>query len=183
VPERDGDEAAAFARRVDIETERLRLVPFAAVDTDALHAVFVDADVRRFLLDDQIVPREWVEAEIAESDVRFAASGAGLWSIREPGTPVIVGFTGFRPFFDPPELQLLYGLRPTHWGHGFATEAARAALARGFELGMDPIVAAADRPNVASIRVMERLGMRRDRTTDDGRDGTVFYVARRSEWR
>ncbi|HET9950107.1 MAG TPA: GNAT family N-acetyltransferase, partial [Longimicrobiales bacterium] len=83
------------------------LLPFAAGDLDELHALFTHPDVRRWLLDDEIVSPEWVAAEIAASGERFAAGGLGLWTVRERAGDALVGFVGFRPFFDPPELQLL----------------------------------------------------------------------------
>lgn len=112
-----------------LHTDRARLAPFAPEDTDELLALFRDPDVRRYLLDDQLVPRAWVEQEIAASAERFASGvAAGLWAVRTPDEPRIVGFVGYREFFDPPQLQLLYGLHPDCWGRGLATEVA--ALAR-----------------------------------------------------
>lgn len=166
-----------------LETPRLALVPFAPADRAALHRVFTDAHVRRYLLDDALVGLDWVDDEIAASAGRFAEGGAGLWSVRERGAAEIIGFTGFRPFFDPPELQLLYALLPEHWGRGLATEAARAAVAHAFGvLDFSRVVAAADRPNEPSIRVVKRLGMRLERETDDGQWGTVFYAIYREDW-
>ena len=159
-----------------IETERLLLVPFEPRDLDALFALFTDPAVRRFLLDGGIVEREWVVEEIAASTTRFATDGCGLWTIRRRASPGIVGMTGFRPFFEPPELQLIYGLLPEHWGCGLATEASGAVVRHALDvLGLDEIIAAADTPNHASFRVMERLGMRAGRTTARGEHGTRYY--------
>ena len=85
-------------------------------------------------------------------------------------------------FFDPPELQLLYGLLPAVWGRGLATEAAAAACEFAFDrLGWPAIRAATDTPNIASRAVLGRLGFSLDRTTDDGAHGTSFYVLRRTD--
>ena len=166
-----------------IQTQRLLLIPFRIDDADELLRLFRDADVRQYLLDDQLVDRAWVDQEIDTSRRRFGDDSIGIWSIRQldasdaanESTPII-GFTGFRPFFDPPELQLIYGLLSSAWGTGFATEAARAAIAFGFEqVELDTVVAATDQPNVASLAVMKRLGMEPDRVTDDEDQGTVFY--------
>jgi ribosomal-protein-alanine N-acetyltransferase len=70
---------------------------------------------------------------------------------------------------------LLYGLWPAWWGTGLATETGQAVLRYAFGLGHESVEAATDPPNVASIRVMERLGMsfhKRDKL--NGLD-TVFY--------
>lgn len=166
-----------------LETPRLVLDPFRPADLDELHRLFNDGSVRRFLLGDALVPRAWVADEIAASEGRFAESGAGLWAVREKGAGTIAGFAGFRPFHDPPETQLLYGLLPAHWRRGLATEAARAVVTHAFgALHFRRVVAAADRPNEASIRLMRRLGMRHERDTADGEWGTVFYVVTDAEW-
>jgi len=73
-------------------------------------------------------------------------------------------------------LELLFGLSPTHWGQGFATEAAEAVIRYAFEtLGVTLVHASTDVPNQASVRVMERLGMHFERqATINGLD-TLFY--------
>jgi RimJ/RimL family protein N-acetyltransferase len=158
-------------------TARLDLAPIGMSDSAALLHVFRDADVRRYLLDGKSVSADWVTAEIRASERRFGRGGAGLWAVRRLGDPSIIGFVGFREFFDPPELQLLYGLLPDHWGRGLATEAAAAACRFAFEtLGWTEVRAAIDVPNTASGAVLERLGFRLERTTDDG---TAFYVLAR----
>lgn len=145
-----------------LRTERLRLDPVASEDVDALHALFTDPVVRRWLLDDRVVPRRWTAAEVERSRRSFAEHGWGLWCLRLPdGDPGPIGFTGFREFHEPPVLELIWGLHPDHHGRGLATEAARAALRYGFErLGLDPIRTSIDAPNAPSLRVARRLGMR-----------------------
>ena len=165
---------------LSIETPRLRMRPFAPGDVDELHRVFIDPGVRRFLLDDQIVSREWVEQEINAGIARFEAGSAGLFCVfsKEGGT--LIGFCGFRPFFEPPELQLLYGFLPAYWSRGFATEAARAMIEFGFgELGFDRITASADDPNAASIQVLKKAGMVFDRRETINDLPTVFYSINR----
>ena len=166
-----------------LTTARLSLAAFSADDTSELLDLFRDRSVRRYLLDDMEVDSDWVRSEIEASSHRFRHSGAGLWTLRKINESRIIGFAGFREFFDPPELQLLYGLLPTAWGQGLATEAAHAVVAFGFErLGMRTIRAATDLPNGASIRVLRRLGMKRVEETRDGWAGTVFFELSRSTW-
>ena len=65
-------------------------------------------------------------------------------------------------------------------GEGIATEAARAAIRHGFEeAGLDRIVASADTPNTASLRVMQRVGMGYERReTHEGGDTTYYAISR-----
>jgi [ribosomal protein S5]-alanine N-acetyltransferase len=165
-----------------VHTARLMLRPLAVRDATAFHRLLVEPSVRRYLLDDTIVSRAWAEHEIRQSRALFASTGCGLWSLRVLGRPALAGFAGYRYFLEPPELQLLYALDPAHWGHGLATEAAAALVRYGFErLGFAEIRAGTDEPNSASIRVLERLGMRfAERRLVDGKP-TLIYVLRRTE--
>jgi ribosomal-protein-alanine N-acetyltransferase len=178
-----------------LTTLRLELRPFTPDDSAELHALFVDEGVRRWLLDDQVVARDWVDAEIAASGTRFGGGSAGLWAVRARGDDErarrripqslrpILGFAGFRPFFDPPELQLLYGLLPAFWGKGLAAEAAGAAVAHAFEvLRFTEVRAATDVPNLASIAVLERLGFEEQHRTGEGERGTAHFRLTVTAW-
>ena len=163
-----------------LETERMRLVPLGLEDAAPLFEIFRHPDVRKYLLDDDLVSMEWVRDEIAASVGSFEREGWGLWTIRPEPAGEIAGFAGFRPFFEPPEIQLLYGLHPDWWGHGLATEAARAVVDHAFgTLGFDEVRAATDRPNTASTAVLERLGMTLTRASEHGPQGTLHYAIRR----
>jgi ribosomal-protein-alanine N-acetyltransferase len=159
-----------------IETDRLRLRPVVSNDADAMHALWTDPAVRRYLFDDVVIPRAFVDQEIATSEQLMATHGYGLWTLRLMNADEIIGFCGYRFFHEPPQLQLLYGLAPACWGRGLATEAASAMIRHGFETNrFERIIASADAPNLASIRVMERAGMRFwKRETTNGLD-TVYY--------
>jgi ribosomal-protein-alanine N-acetyltransferase len=158
-----------------VRTDRLLLVPFCRDDVDVLHAIWTDADVRRYLWDDLVIPRsraaETVDAAIAAAQV----TGVGMWTIRGIEAPdVVVGFCGLRYFdatahrtsggdsdvADGCTVELLYGLLPQYWRRGRATEASKAVLRYAFcELGLPRVFADADRGNVESFGVMVRLGM------------------------
>ena len=140
-----------------------------------------NADVRRYLLDDQLVDLAWVRHEIRSSRALFRELGCGLWGVRLHGSGQLIGFVGYRYFFDPPELQLLYALHPEWWGRGLATEAAGAVLRYGFDvLGFDVIEASVDAPNVASARVLERLGMTLVRQSRREGRPTLDYAVHRN---
>jgi [ribosomal protein S5]-alanine N-acetyltransferase len=166
-----------------ITTARLCLRPLSLDDIEPVHALWTEAGVRRFLFDDQIIPREQAAGEIDQSIERFATDGCGLWGATLRQETGLIGFCGYRPFHDPPQLQLLYGFHPDHWSKGLATEASRAMLRFGFErLGFQRVVASADAPNTASLRVMEKSGMTFDRReTINGLD-TVQYSIERQDF-
>jgi RimJ/RimL family protein N-acetyltransferase len=146
-----------------LRTPRLVLTPLRIADEPALHAHWNDPDVRRYLWDDRPVAAETVAEVVAASREHFASRGYGLFGLRPPDVAALMGVAGLRPItVDDAELgELLYSLVPAVWGRGLATEAARACLRLAFDrCGLARVVAGVDVPNVASRRVLERLGMR-----------------------
>ena len=117
--------------------------------------------MRRFLWDGDVIPREKAEEVVRAGIDSFERHGFGFWGVREKGREDLVGFAGFR-FVEPGgDVEILYGIAPGLWGRGYATEAARALLAWAFrETALTQVLVGADAPNRASLRVMEKLGMR-----------------------
>ena len=98
---------------------------------------------------------------------QFAKRGYGLWAVEVPGVAPFIGYVGLQiPSFDAdftPCVEIGWRLAFPYWGHGYATEGARAAVAYGFaEAGLEEIVSFAVPANRRSIAVMERLGMTYD---------------------
>ncbi len=102
--------------------------------------------------------------------------GFGFWALEAPGVAPFIGFAGLihvsfeAPFTPaPPAIAVEIGWRLAHehWGKGYATEAARAALAHGFgPLGLPEIVSFTTTTNTRSQAVMARLGMTHDSAGD-----------------
>jgi RimJ/RimL family protein N-acetyltransferase len=166
-----------------IETARLRLRPCTFDDVSDLHRLWTEPGVRRYLWDDEVIPRERVQAIIETSLASFKAHGYGLWAVISRAEEALIGFCGFWFFHEPRKLELLYGLAPTHWNRGLATEAATAMMRYGFEeLSFERIEASTDAANQASLGVMERAGMifwKREST--NGLD-TIYYAISRDEF-
>jgi len=101
-----------------------------------------------------------VHALITASLASFPALGFGQWVAADRATRALVGFCGLRPIDDTREIELLYALVRERWGEGLATEAANAVLRHAFlRLGLERVAGRTDSPNLASVRVLERLGM------------------------
>ena len=127
------------------------LRPVLVGDGDALHAIFTEAGVRRYLFDDILLTRE-VTGKLVE-----AALTHDSWVVELDG--LVVGFTSLRPSGGDRELVIAVGER--WWGRNVAFAAARAAMRHGFEvLKLDRILAGVDLPNQRSHRLMARLGFR-----------------------
>jgi ribosomal-protein-alanine N-acetyltransferase len=166
-----------------LETARLALRPLAPTDRARLRAIFRDPYVRRYLWDSVLVSWAEVDAVIAASEASFRARGIGIWGVAErQAQDLTIGFAGARPMKSG-ELELIYGFLPKYWGRGFATEVARAVLARGFDAGEERMWAGTDLENKASARVMQRLGMRFDRHERVGGLPQVYYAIDRPGFR
>lgn len=161
----------------EIETARLRLRPFTSEDVDDFHHLLIDPDVRKYLCDDKVISKEQAASFIDGSLASFETNGFGLWAVLPREEDTLIGFCGFWFFYDPSELQLLYGIAPAHWGKGLATEIARAMIRYGFEEhSFDRILASADVPNLASLRVMEKAGMTFDKRVGINGLDLLYYA-------
>ena len=166
-----------------LQTERLVLRHFSDTDVDSLHALWTGPDVRKFLWDGEKIPREKTAEIITESRKLLDKEGTGLWAVENAADGKLIGFSGYWYFFEPPQLQILYGLHPDHWGTGLATELTRRFIRYGFEtLNLSRVVGSTDKPNISSQRVMEKAGMvftKRDRKQ---RIDMVTYTITRDAW-
>lgn len=159
-----------------LQTARLELRPCRNADLRPIHRLWSDPEVCRFLFDGRRVSLAEAGSFVAESLKSFGVRGYGLWLMSPKSSDDLIGFTGLlcsRP--GPP--NLVYGLRSESWGRGYATEAASAVLRYSFAaLKLRRIVADVDQPNLASVRVLEKLGM--SRVGSDSVDGRpLLYFA------
>lgn len=151
-----------------IRTERLLLRRWRDEDRAPFAAMNADPAVREFF--QGTIGREESDAWIDRIEAHWEEHGWGLWALelRESGT--FIGHTGLWPadfLADPSPVEVGWRLAREHWGHGYATEAAREALRFGFEeLALDEIVSFTVPQNKRSMRVMERIGLIRDPTGD-----------------
>jgi ribosomal-protein-alanine N-acetyltransferase len=135
--------------------------PFAALNADPVVMEHFPA----------VLTRAESDALVDRIEARFEGEGLGLWALEVRDGLAFAGFAGLLPagFEAPfcPAVEVGWRLARPAWGHGYAVEAARAAVADGFErLGLDEIVSFTAVGNVRSRRVMERLGMVRDPADD-----------------
>ncbi|HEY3567279.1 MAG TPA: GNAT family N-acetyltransferase [Thermoanaerobaculia bacterium] len=144
-----------------LSTERLRLRGFHAGDLDGYAAMYADREVLRYLVGAGGEPwdrgRAW--RHMAFLLGHWQLRGCGMWAVEHKETGAFLGSVGFADPEGWPGCELAWALSSRWWGHGYATEGARAALAYGFRvLGKDRIVSFIHPENRASIRVAERIG-------------------------
>jgi RimJ/RimL family protein N-acetyltransferase len=147
-----------------IETERLVLRVYEPTELDALHALRDHEPAVRWLYDDPSTLED-SRARLARRIglTRFALTGDGIgFAVDRDG--VVVGDASLAlTSAEHRQGELGYIVHPDHQGHGYATEAAAAVLDLAFDVfGLHRVVGRTEPRNVASARVLERLGMRRE---------------------
>lgn len=151
-----------------LETDRLILRRFTESDAEHIFALDNDPAVMRYINGGIPTPWEVIEQQLLPNFLRYndATPGFGFWAAIEKATGEFVGWFVFRPTGDDPgEVALGYRFHKGAWGNGYATEGAQALIERGFgEWGVRRVIATTYEENRASRRVMEKLGMRHERS-------------------
>ena len=175
-------------------TPRLRLRLWHEGDAESFAAMNADPRVREHFLG--LLTREESDASVARMRAHFAKHGFGTWVVELRHRPGLIGFTGLtHPAFAAPCgpcVEIGWRFAYDHWGHGYATEAAKEALRAGFEwVGLQEIVAFTTVANVRSRRVMEKIGLSHDEADDFDHpllppghrtSRHVLYRLRKADW-
>jgi RimJ/RimL family protein N-acetyltransferase len=153
----------------ELRTERLIMRRWRDEDREPFAALTADPEVMEHFpaLLSRTEADEFVDERVAE----FEERGWGLWALEVAESGAFIGYTGLAvPSFEAhfmPAVEIGWRMARGAWGHGYATEAARAALAFGFgELGLEEIVSFTAVGNARSRAVMERIGMHHDAAGD-----------------
>ncbi len=185
--------------KIFLETERLVLRPFTAVDAGRLFELDSDPEVIRFtpeagqppdytVIQTRILPKFLTYYEKYE--------GYGVWAALEKSSQKFIGWFFFRPAVEAPyfnpvlanptDVELGYRLRKAAWGKGYATEGAKGLIIKGFsDLGVQRVVSVALVANIASIRVLEKSGLKLQQKFVDEKLGqeVVIYDLQREEFK
>lgn len=134
--------------------------PLQAPDAVTLHRIYQAEGVLRYFPNSAVPPLEKVERFIANQQAHWDKHGYGNWGLLPDGKTEIIGWAGLQYLPELDETEVGFLLDRSHWGKGFATEAALAALKFGFEhFDLDHIIALVHPENRASQRVIEKCGM------------------------
>lgn len=167
-----------------LQTNRLIIRTFELADWVAVYRYTSQPDVMTWIPDgtfDEMQARTFVTLQSVEPTAYAVVLAA---------TQRLIGHLVFHPWFAPRTYEVGWVFDPDVHRQGYATEAARAALAYGFEtMGLHRIIATCQPQNPASFRVMEKLGMRREghflQCIDRGNDqwwDEYFYAILANEW-
>ena len=152
-----------------IRTERLILRRWRDDDLEPFAELNADPQVMAHM--PALLDRRDSDALATRIREQFEQRGFGLWAVEVPGAAPFIGYVGlsvprFTAHFTPC-VEIGWRLARPYWGRGYATEAALASLAFGFEnVGLQEIVSFTVPANVRSIAVMQRIGMTHDPADD-----------------
>ncbi|WP_226668515.1 GNAT family N-acetyltransferase [Microbulbifer aggregans] len=150
---------------IEPKTTRLQLRQWRDCDREPFAAMNADPKVMEYF--PGLLSREESDAGIDRQIAHIEQYGWGFWAVERLQDRQFLGFVGIKhvtadmPF--APAVEIGWRLATYAWGHGFATEAARACLQVGFEqLELPEIVSFTVPGNFRSRAVMEKLGMQQD---------------------
>lgn len=146
-----------------IQTTRCQLTPLQNTDLDLVVKLYTNTDVRRFL--GGIVNQE----EIRLRFLKMVASDAETkyWVVRLKDNSTSVGIVSLGTHHNNIDTEISYQLLPEWWGKGYATEVVEAVVTYGLEdLGLERVIAETQIANIASCRLLEKIGMGLEQTLE-----------------
>lgn len=172
-----------------LETERLILRRWRDDDLDGYAAMNADPEVMRYIGDGHVHDRAEAAASLARIRQDWSTHGFGRWAVELRSDGTFAGFCGVGFLKSFPELagepEIGWRLPRAVWGAGYATEAAIASRDDFFRTtGYDHLISLSQPGNVASQRIMEKLGMLRVDDVHDARIGVIFrHRLDRADWK
>ena len=166
-----------------LDTERLILGTWKSSDWTEFRPIATDAEVMRYIsggapwTDDQI--RNFVDRQVK----LYSERGFCRWKLRAKALEEVIGFCGVGFWRDAPDPEIGWWLARRYWGRGLATEAAVAAMRDAFgRVGLERLISVARPENIASIRIMEKLGLKLECAFENEGVRLLRYAIGRSEY-
>jgi RimJ/RimL family protein N-acetyltransferase len=158
-----------------IETARLYLRQFTLNDLDDLYRIYSDAEIMKYI-GKGVRTRAETESAIHNILKHWEQNNFGMWAVVHKTDCKTIGRCGLCFLDKTPEVELGYALDKFYWNQGLATEASLASLNYGFEiLQLEKIVAIARPENIASQRVMQKVGMKYEKNARYYESDVVYY--------
>lgn len=153
-----------------LQTSRLYLRRFTETDVSLILQLNSDYDVVKYLHEPILDTAEKARKILMDVILPQYKINLGRWAVFTRQQDEFIGWCGLKSRPELNEIDLGYRFKKNYWGNGFATEAAKATLQYGFEtLQLNEIMGRAHIDNIASIKVLEKIGMQyiRDEIVDD----------------
>jgi [ribosomal protein S5]-alanine N-acetyltransferase len=170
----------------ELQTKRLRLMQWCHADFASFRPIAKDPDVMRYISDGIPWSDEGIREFVGRQMRHAAATRFCLWRIARKPDGKTIGFCGLQPLRleDRREVEIGWWLAKNCWGRGIASEAARAVMRFAFaEANLGRVIAIARPENMASIRIMRKLGMRFEREAAHKGISVVVYSIERTPTR
>jgi ribosomal-protein-alanine N-acetyltransferase len=157
------------------ETERLYMREFSLDDVATLYEMHQDPEIIRYTGD----PLPWDSLEQTEKVLREILmpqyeKKIGRWAVHLKSDDTFIGWCGLKDIGD--EIDLGYRYIQKYWGNGYASEAAKAVLEYGVQIGLPNIVGRADAKNKASVKILGKIGLTFKETYLDNGSESVKYI-------
>ncbi|MBK7705807.1 MAG: GNAT family N-acetyltransferase [Acidobacteria bacterium] len=159
-----------------IETERLVLRKYTMDDLPFLTVQRRIPEVARFIGGLELQTPEFIEKRVRFTIGNYE-KGLGMCAMIWKETGENIGWSGLQPLEDSGEIEVGYGMVESFWRRGIGLECASAWLRYGFStLGLERIVAVANKENTGSWRIMEKCGMAYEGMRDHYGMNLVYYA-------
>jgi len=164
-------------------TRNLQFSPLSLKESDKLHHLWASEAIRDVLWGNEPVSIEQSKSIIRDSKKLFKKENLGLWTVKLTKTNSFIGFGGFWYLQESPDRQLIFAVEREYWGHGYATEIARALIHFGFHYGHISQVLGINRAtNPAASRVLQKAALLFKRQQFQDGVNTVYYEILKSRW-
>ncbi|HEY9633697.1 MAG TPA: GNAT family N-acetyltransferase [Coleofasciculaceae cyanobacterium] len=166
-----------------IETPRLRLRQFTPDDSDDLYRIYSHPELFKYMSNEKPLLWEQTKSVIESFTEDWQQHHFGVWAVIYKKNQKLIGHCGLKFLENTSEIQVGYLLLKSYWGKGLGTEAATATLKYGFETAkIEKIVAIAKPENIASRRVMEKVGMKYEKDDYYYDNDVVYYSISRQAY-
>ncbi|MFT5777938.1 MAG: ribosomal-protein-alanine N-acetyltransferase [Crocinitomicaceae bacterium] len=169
-----------------LETARFYLRQITMDDCEELFRMESTPEVNRYTGESLATSLSELKEKIrrtSQSDYRV--HGYGRWAVIGKETDAFLGWAGLKYLPEFEQVDLGYRFFPEYWGKGVGTETSISILKYGFEnLGIERVIAVAHQENKASIRIMEKVGMKFDKLApyEPGSEDVVWYSLDKKDW-
>lgn len=167
-----------------IETQYLILRHFVPEDAETYYTQILGSEaVMKTLSTRQPVPYDTMPEIMERRQRHWDEHGYGMFAVTIKENGILIGHCGLFYMPEVQQTELAYAIGKSYWGFGLGTEAARASLRFGFEEAkLDRIIAVAFPDNTASLRVMEKIGMKYEKHMQVYGGNMPCYVRHRSDY-
>lgn len=161
------------------ETERTFMRPVGTEDTFDFYTLNLDPEVMQYTGDRSFNSMEDARSFLEQYD-QFTKYGIGRFAVIEKSSNRFIGWCGLKYHSKTDEYDLGFRFLKTYWNKGFATETSRKWLEYSFtEMQLSAVIGRSMSANIASIRVLEKIGMElKQKRTCGGEDGVIYEITK-----